>query len=311
MHTRCYRNFRATCHRQRNKPMKTRKLILISICLLTVCMTTRAESRVLSSAENPCELLRMGLRKQQESSVGPTIDVLFFDINHDGVPEALVAYIEDTSAGGLHGNDWGYRRFKDGEWQQGPLERYRDGWFDPNTVYARGDDFYSLREDGKKPKLILIYTSCSKDNGVTTIGDEASEIILDDKGFLKTIPVPELARQYIFDQEVPEDIDSIGSPEGIEMRKKLVLLTTEYFLPQKTSEDKNAPPVITAEAEIKNVVQDETQVLSTPSREKQLEKSNEEVEMEEPAKANHAWLYLALALCTVCAILYALWKKRR
>ena len=68
--------------------------------------------------------------------------------------------------------------------------------------------------------------------------------------------------------------------------------------------------VATAEAEVKNAEHAETQVLSMPSREKQLEKSNEELEMEDPAKANNVWLYLLVSFCAICVVLYVLRKKR-
>ena len=50
-----------------------------------------------SNIEDPYNLLRANLRKQQEqaSLESPTIDVLFFDINHDGIPEVLISIREN------------------------------------------------------------------------------------------------------------------------------------------------------------------------------------------------------------------------
>ena len=81
----------------------------------------------------------------------------------------------------------------------------------------------------------------------------------------------------------------------------------------KTPEDfgeEEAPPVTTAEAEARKVEQAEPQAGSVPSCVEKLGMTNDKLETEEPVKTNHAWLYLALALCAVCAILYALRKKR-
>ena len=191
-------------------------------------------------------------------------------------------------------------QFKNGEWDQTPLKK------DPsNDVFADVDGFYSLTRDRQKPKLVSLHSAyCKATDGRTESQDFAHEITIDGEGYLKTIPIPELSLQYIFDEEMekPEDVYRRQSPEIQEMRKLLVPLSIESFdPPPEKSGDENAQPAATADAGI-------GQNASPPNRDEKSEIRNENLETKEPAKANHFWLYAGAIL--LFSVVFCFLRKR-
>ena len=256
--------------------------------------------------ESLCDILRTGYREHQASSEGPPIDVLFFDINGDGIPEALMSFRVSLRVGGCHGNDWLYHHFKDGKWQTGPLKEENELWYDPNVIFARGDDFFSLAMDGQKPKLVHIYTSygwTSKGKGHT---DHASEVSIDSDGYLTTIPIPELSGEYhdgddgdFPDQEPP-------SPESLAMEKRLTHLSIETYLPQKKPwEGEYAAFVAKEEAEGQPAVARE----KTPDAVTPTDAQHETQDAVPIPSSSHRWLYLVLSFGILCATVYFMRKK--
>jgi len=238
------------------------------------------------------------------------IDVLFFDINHDGIPDALVSYREDQCGGGCHGNDWDLWQYKDGEWQKSPYKKLDEYTYDPsNSVYARGDDFYSLTQDGQKPKLILAYTSVYKDWEddllVFKFRQSACEITIDDEGYLKTIPIPELTVDVEATQNEAENvlvIPDLGE-EYDALNKLLVPLSIETsFL--HNPKDGKPPPAVTAEQE--GVAQVSS---STREGEEKLGIGDKESRIEKQETPNRLWLYLTILPC-ILVILYLMWRKK-
>ncbi|MCL1920798.1 MAG: hypothetical protein FWG50_06925, partial [Kiritimatiellaeota bacterium] len=192
-----------------------------------------------ANTEDICDVLRKELKTFKGSGDNP-IDVLFFDINHDGLPDALVSERVDKSAGGCHGNLWYLYRFENGEWQYMFKE---DG--DPdsyNSVSARVDGFYSLTEEGQKPKLFLVYEFYARNypTADTEVHQNGYEIAIDNEGYLKAIPVPELTTNYF--PRYDEELDAVWMATT-EMQDKLVPLAIETFDPreaQKPDEKKQA-----------------------------------------------------------------------
>jgi len=176
-------------------------------------------------------------------------------------------------------------RFEKGEWNQSPFkETDDDNWSSYNSVFARGDDFYSLAMDGQKPKLVLIYTSHNNEGYGWVQDDSACEITIDEDGHLKAIPIPELTTQYLSPHDegelppfdvLPPHLQSlvtnIPSQASIEMRKLLVPLSIESFDP--LANEAQRPGAAAAHA-------------ATPKR--------------------NPWLYLAVLPVILAAVFYAL-----
>ncbi|MCL1920942.1 MAG: hypothetical protein FWG50_07670 [Kiritimatiellaeota bacterium] len=246
------------------------------------------------------------------------VDILFFDINHDGILDALVSFRMDKSYGGCHGNDWMLFRFENGEWEQSPFKNMPDGSLDPSgDVWARGDDFYSLTRDGQPPKLVLIYSGSSNVGYGIHQGHDAHEITIDDEGYLKTIPIPELTTQEL----VPHDggelppldvlppnlkdiVTNIPSREVLEKRRemsnRLVPLSIESFDPREAQKPD----------EKKQAVADDSEGRAAANREIRDEESGMEGERpREPNAPAGRWLYLA-ALPLVLAVLYFMRRRK-
>jgi len=287
--------------------MKLKPLFFILACFGASCMNLAQDTQPLSDERGIRDLLWKKLEPLDYSPDTP-IDVLFFDINHDGITDALVSYRENQWGGGLHGNDWNLWRYKDGEWQEISYKKLDEYTIDPSScVYARGDDFYSLTKDGQPQKLILAYSWAGNE-----FGDDfskhievqnACEITIDDEGYLKTIPFPELTWRVVDtydgngDIVIAEKID----PKALELQKQLVPLDIEWRFPPKPEDDKS-PSVATAE-------QEGGAQASPPSREgEELEIRKEESGIEKE-KANRLWLYAALALL-LSAVFYFVRRKK-
>ena len=257
--------------------------------------------------ESLCDVLRANFREHQASAEGYPIDVLFFDINRDGTPDALMAFREALSGGGCHGNYWSPYRFKDGKWQTVPSSGRNELNNEPNIVFARGDDFYSLAVDGQKPKLVLIYTRQGwTDKGKAYI-DTACEITIDSEGYLTTIPIPELSGEYPCGDdgdEAPPDQEP-RSPESLAMEKRLTPLSIESFLPQKDIRDRIAFLADREEAERQTVVVgDET--LDAVDQANAQHETQDAADIPPP---NRLWLYLVLPIGILCATAYFMREK--
>ena len=217
--------------------MKLRYLFFTLACVGAGVIILVQDGQQPLDAEGICDLLRADCRKYQASASSnePALNVLFFDINRDGTPDALKSFREDTCGGGCHGNGWSYYLFKDGEWQYGPFREDDDPNDEYNDVFARGDDFYSLAVEGEKPKLVLIYTSFGRtDDGRRACADHACEVTIDGDGYLKTIPIPELSGTGLIGSDGDENppVEEPPSQETLAMRKRLTFLSIETFLPQ-------------------------------------------------------------------------------
>jgi len=280
--------------------MKTKLLFFALTYFSAIFIGLAQDAQTPLDEKGICDLLRKELSPLQGFPNAP-IDVLFFDINHDGIPDALVSYRFDTDAGGCHGNGWSLFRFENGEWNQSPFkETDDDNWKSYNSVFARGDDFYSLTEDGQKPKLFLVYSYYDRNSlkEGTEVSQDGYEITIDNEGYLKSIPIPALTTNYFprYDEE-----NDAFLMETTEMQDKLVPLSIESFYPQKKNEDGKSPPVATAEQE--GVAQ-----VSPSNREEKLGIRNEELGIEKQEAPSRLWLYVGV-IFFLSAVFYALRRK--
>jgi len=100
----------------------------------------------------------------------PHIMVFLFDVDNDGVPEAFVTYKGDFYNG--MGCIWNVYKYKDGKWRWTQWD-----------VQAFTCDFYSLTEEGQKPKLVVVCVNMEE--------RQVYHITSDKEGNLKKIPMPE------------------------------------------------------------------------------------------------------------------------
>ena len=280
--------------------MNLRYLFFALACFGAIVIMLVQDRQHSPDAEKICDLLRADSRKYQASvsSNEPMLEVLFFDINRDGTPDALTSFRVDTSARGCHGNPWSYECFKDAKWQSGPWREDDDPNDEYNDVFARGDDFYSLAVEGEKPKLVLIYTSFGRTyDGERDYTDQAYEITIDDDGYLKTIPIPELSETGLLGSDGDENppVEEPPSQETLAMRKRLTSLSTEYFLPQGRNENEKTIPAATEGATVQSAVV-------------QMDAQHETQDTPATPSPRQLWLYLALSLGVLCNVTFFLRK---
>jgi len=142
------------------------KLILTSLCLLTSYATATL------TPEQKTDFLRMygaytGVQRDYPDR--PTIGVLFFDINGDGVEEAIATYNADMHRDGCL---WEvYALIKD-EWIPTKLKTDHFSSDPYDYIYAHEHEFFTFTEGNKPPQLITV-----RDNG------KVIKIAFDEDGF--------------------------------------------------------------------------------------------------------------------------------
>jgi len=112
----------------------------------------------------------------------PMIEVLFFDINGDGVKEAIATSNNATNLEDNRGVKWdilaltkdGWERVKEIDNQES--SRSLSGW-----LFANNFEFFELTEDGKPSQLVVIHD-----------GRRATKIIIDEDGYLSLKRFPSL-----------------------------------------------------------------------------------------------------------------------
>jgi len=284
--------------------------ILILLCLLTGTALTAQTNALPPDVEGLRDFLLTDLA-YQEYPEDPFIWVVFFDIDHDGIPDALATYKgNDYTGTGGGGYLWHFYRFKDGKWQRGPLEETEDSIFDPNTVYSASDGFFSLTREGKKPTLIASYPFRGKEFDIDfaryTESQDASEVTIDNEGYLKTIPLPELTWRVvdIYDKNGNIVIASKIDPKKLELKKQLVPVPVTVLNPREKPENGKSSPVATTG-------QEGGAQASSPSREGEAELGMRNGELGiEKEKANRLWHYLGVSLLALCALVYFVRRKK-
>jgi len=271
--------------------MKLKPLIFALLCFGGNCINWAQDTQP-PNVEELYDFLLTDLGVLREFPDDPFVLVLFFDIDHDGIPDALATYKgNDYTGTGGGGYLWHFYRFKDGKWQTGPLQEIEDGVFDPNIVYSARDGFFSLTREGQKPILVASYPFSGKIDDRLELSLYASEITIDGEGYLRDTPIPELTIDVVapWDDEKHTYVFPDFPPEYNSLRNQLVPVSVTTLRPREKPEDDKSPPVATAEQEGGEQI--------SPSRdgEEKLEIRNEELGVEKE-KANRLWLYAALAL---------------
>ena len=135
-------------------------------------------------------------------SYDPYLGVLLFDIDHDGIPEALVTYwVWNTGGSGYRGRTWVGYQFKDGRWKKDVDMQSEDvdmQEVEDHLIGASCDGFYVLTEKGKKPKLIASSTSVGKDLEGSHLSRNAYHVTIDAKGYIRAIPFPAFTVEDLF-----------------------------------------------------------------------------------------------------------------
>ena len=129
------------------------------------------------------------------------IYAVFFQTYPDDIPRALATSHEN--AVGKRSFHWYHFYFKDGQWHTGEerlMDIYRDdngemlgATIDPSSyVETDRDAFFYLAEEGQEPKFIVADVYGKFSSGVY-VSQETSHIIIDEEGYLKRIPIPQLS----------------------------------------------------------------------------------------------------------------------
>ena len=292
------------CFVWRKLTFTTKLLSVALLCLGASCVIilTLKRTKVTQpvDTERICDLLRAELRTYKRSH---PIDVLFFDINNDGIPDALVSEREFQYRNWA--NNWHLHRFKDGEWRLGFFGKDEGQFGDGNCVAACENDFFSLTEEGQKPKLILINSEGWKifDNPAFDYEytQDAYEIIIDGEGYLEKIPIPELTRHCFGKYNEDEDVVELNL-DLPEISKKLVPLSSETCYPQENDVDKEASvgiEVPKSEPPSPSLVKGKV-----PKADGAVAGQGEAV-----SPTSRVWLYASIFLAALGAVCYFVWRK--
>jgi len=283
-----------------------KNLLIASLCLLA-SHTSFAQD---TQPPPDVEALRNLLLKRivyQEYPEYPEIWVVFFDLNHDGIPEALATHkSHDYSGTGGGGYMWFSYQFKNGKWDEIPEERTANGRLaDPyNNVDAPlWNGFFSLTREGQKPTLVAQYHFDGKGDEGKTFRTIAKEVTIDADGYLKVIRNPELSHEIFMTWD---DLENDRWPEREEKKLdyKLVPVPVIKIYPQQ-DEIKETPPVATAEA---GVQEGEKTSSSQGKLAKQDGAVVEQEKSENKSNPNRLWLYAGILLL-VCVGFYVLRRK--
>ena len=293
--------------------MKLKLLTATLICFGVNCINWAQDTQPPPNVEELHDLLLADFNVLEEFPDNPFVWVLFFDIDHDGIPDALATYRgHDYTGSGGGGATWYYYRFKDGKWQTGPLREIEDGVIDPNTTGASlHGGFFSLTREGQKPTLVACFDDHYKTEGGIDFGLYAHELTIDSNGYLRNTHIPELTAKGFapYDEHGRDYVLPDLGPEYDALQERLVPLSIKMFHPQEKSEGEKKQPVATTEA-------GGEQDAPSPNGEEQLGVRGDELQIEEKSdaegqsKASHFWLYAGIALCVLCAVFYFLRKKR-
>jgi len=175
---------------------------LILYCLLAVWVVSGCGEREKQSStlESLCDAAWMDLGILGQYPETPFLNVLMYDINHDGVQEAIVTHRGGWNCGsGYDGWMWSVYQFTKGRWQR--------------KAEVEAGDFHTLTEEGQKPKLIATWRSWGKEDDGVSISQGASLITFEDDGVLKVIPFPELTGDWFSRHDGDDKEDDSAEPQ--------------------------------------------------------------------------------------------------
>ena len=196
--------------------MKTRFLFLFCLGMMC-CMSCQKKAnetqRTVTKKQCPtledlCEVAWIDFGIPDEWPGDPYVGVLFFDIDNDGIPEALVTYrLWDLSGTGYNGWNWTGYVFKDGQWQTAGGDDVSSAW----------DGFHVLTEEGTKPKLIASTISLKKgdDKEDDEVSSDVFHVTLDREGRFKVIPLPDFTVKSPDDKFEPIPFEAVHQVEPL------------------------------------------------------------------------------------------------
>jgi len=179
--------------------------------LTTLCLITSYATATLTPEQKTDFLREYGEFATMVKHLPPVVGVLFFDINGDGVEEAIATYNEHMYRDGC---DWEVYALVKGEWE--PVKINHTGRTTRNPIsdiYIRPDMFFKLIEgDNKPPKLVA-----ADDKGV-------SRICIDEDGFLIVKQFPEDQIKFRTNHEplAPEFHTDIPPPKEEEINPRFL-----------------------------------------------------------------------------------------
>jgi len=250
----------------------------------------------------------------------PYVRILFFDIDHDGVLEALVTCkCSNYSGSGGAYHLWEPYQFKNGQWQSFPIKMDGEYPSDDQTYgWVGGEDFSVLPKEGQKSTLVISSTGHGKENGGMRFYQDAFEVTIDNEGYLRSFPIPELTVNSLGKYNEDEDAYEVYMGD-LEMREKLVPLPSVTLLPSE-KQLSNFKLRLKEEGKL-----EEYEVFLEERKRGRLPATLAEFEAQQAALAkltatagtekdappsSRPWLYLAI-LPVICVIFCFIWRKLR
>ena len=189
--------------------MKTPFLFLIGLGMMC-CVSCERQGK--EAVPNLDELYTCIWKTERGSPKMPTAScaqVLFFDLNNDGVLDALVGYCTEAQRGDGKVYRWTAYQYKDGEWQCG--EDQGDGGIGFITFDNQFHFFHILTTQGQKPKLIWAAESLPIENYILVGTLTTQQVVINDDGYLRRHPLPGIVENgHYYADWCVEDIYSKG-----------------------------------------------------------------------------------------------------
>ena len=205
--------------------MKIRHMLFVVQCFAT-SLALAQDTPPPPDVEGLHDFVLADLEVLEWSGGEPYILVLFFDIDHDGIPEALATdKFNDYSGTSGEYRIWSVYQYKDGKWQSGHCK-----------VEGAHSGFSSLTREGQKPTLVSSWSSRSKEDNGETFSHNVFEVTIDGEGNFETTPIPELTYENFATWEELAKWQEPGYihppvPEAEKPKFKLEPLGVMKFLP--------------------------------------------------------------------------------
>jgi len=159
----------------------------IIILLITSCLFGGIASSEPLTKERKIDFVkfyRTWSKFQEEFPDRPEVEVLFFDLDHDGNDEAIA-----TNYGqfGETGYTWTVFKFTTGVWSRVKRKKINETTVDPvDGIFSRTEEFYSLALISKPMGLIVIHKDYDKRAHDGMAAPRAYSISIDKDGFVNS-----------------------------------------------------------------------------------------------------------------------------
>lgn len=161
--------------------MKLMTLLVLSLLFEGI---TLSETLTKGSKDRFVEFYRTWSKVQEEFLKRPEVIVLFFDIDFDGIEEAIAT---DREQFGETGYSWNIFQLKNGTWSAAKIRKINETMVDPvSGIFARTEEFYSLALIKKPLGLVVIHKDYDKLIPDGMAKPQGFSILIDQEGFVKT-----------------------------------------------------------------------------------------------------------------------------